>query len=519
MQSLLFPIMQMSRLLVLASWLLPGALRVVAEPAPYAFTPMASGHSVRNPLAGWRGKREIPQAGQAAPKVFTVDPGFESVKKWYVGWNELETCESDGVQHIREVMDALWQDLPARNETVIPRLVLVDARGSYVPADLPPFKSEKANWRESPWYTQPVVKARIQRLIARLGEVWDHDPRVACVEMGIQGKYAEHWGLAQMPEFAMWMSGQFTRAFQHKKVLFRSVGEPSWGQDTAVLKQISRDFPFGFYQDSFGFDKYKSELTAIAALDRSSRWKDAMMSGEIRTEGNPLMTTKAADNLRGRALTTLLDWTRIAHTSSMGWDHDFAIPAGSPGGEAMRAALGYHLVITRYQQPLRAEPGGMLDVSFSVKNTGSAPFYYPWPVQVALVDERTRQTVFAQTLPDDIRQWLPGTGWDSPTQAYRQAPPTCQVSARLKLPADLPVGAYLVTLAILNAEGGNLPAVRFEIQNYWAGGLHPMGRLGVGMRAATPVVDAASFFTLPIDPAVHYLVGKPVAAEALSLTK
>ena len=470
-------------------------------------------------MAGWRGRREVPIRGKSAPNVFTVDPGYESVKKWYIGWNEIETCESDGVQKIREVTDALWKDLPARNETVIPRLVLVDARGSYVPADLPAFKSEKANWRESAWYTDAVVKARIQRLIARLGEVWDNDPRVACVEMGIQGKYAEHWGLAQMPEFAVWMSEQFTQAFHHKKILFRNVGEPTWGQDTAVLKQISRDFPFGFYQDSFGFDKYESELAAIAALDHANRWKYAVMSGEIRTWCNPIMTTDGRDNLRGRALATLLDWTRVAHSSSMGWDHNFPNPAGSAGGEAMRGALGYHFVITQYQQPLRAEPGGLLDVSFSVKNTGSAPFYYPWPVQVALVDERTRQTVFAQTLPDDIRQWLPGSNWDSPTQAYRQPPPVSQVSARLKLPAGLPVGAYLLTLAILNPEGGNLPAVRFEIQNYWAGGLHPMGRLGVGMNAATPAVDPATFFTLAIDPAVHYLVGKPAAGKGLVLTK
>ena len=81
------------------------------------------------------------------------------------------------------------------------------------------------------------------------------------------------------------------------------------------------------------------------------------------------------------------------------------------------------------------------------------------------------------------------------------------------------MGAYLVTLAILNPEGGNLPAVRFEIQNYWAGGLHPMGRLGVGMNAATPAVDPATFFTLAIDPAVHYLIGRPAAADALGLAK
>jgi hypothetical protein len=419
-------------------------------------------------------------------------------------------------------MDTLWADLPANNETASPRIVLVDARGSYVPKDLPAFKSEKPNWRESAWYTDPVVKARIKRLISRLGQVWDNDPRVACVEMGIQGKYGEHWGLEKMPEFAIWMSEQFNQAFPNKKVLLRTVGAPSWGQDTTVLKKISRDFPFGFYQDSFGFESYCSELNAVAGLDHSNRWKYAMMSGEIRAEGNPIMTMKAVDNLRGRSLETLLDWTRTAHSSIIGWDHnlpDLEIPAGSPGGEAMRQALGYHFVITRYQQPLRVEPGGMLDLSFSVKNTGSAPFYYPWPVQVALVDERTRQTVFSQTLTEDIRQWLPGTVWDAKAKTYRQAAGTRDVTARLALPSSLPTGAYMITLAILNPDGGNLPGVRFEIQNYWSGGLHPMGRLGVGTDVRYPAADSATFFTDAIDPTVRYRVDKPAAAEARNLMK
>lgn len=511
--------MRRSRFPTLAAGLLLGLLPACDSPeprtnaAPYIFKPAALDHAVKNPMTGWRGKREIPKRGDPSPHIVTTDAGNESVKKWYIGWNEIETQGSDGVEKIREVMDVLWADLPARNETAIPRIVLVDARGSYIPKDLPAFKSEKPNWRESPWYTDPVVKARIARLIARLGQVWDKDPRVACVEMGIQGKYGEHWGLEKMPEFAVWMSEQFNQAFHHKKALLRTVGTPNWGQDTSVLKQISRDFPFGFYQDSFGLESYRSELEAIAVLDQSNRWKHAMMSGEIRAERNPIMTMNGGDNLRGRSLETLLDWTRIAHSSIIGWDHDLKIPAGSPGGEAMRQALGYHFVITRYQQVSRVEPGGMLDVSFSVKNTGSAPFYYPWPVQVALVDERTRQIVFSQTLAEDIREWLPGSGWDSKTKTYRQPAETREVTARLALPAGLPTGAYIVSLAILNPEGGNLPGVRFEIQNYWAGGLHPMGRVGVGVDVRSPVVDSATFFTEAIDPSVHYRVLKPTSVS------
>ena len=39
-------------------------------------------------------------------------------------------------------------------------------------------------------------------------------------------------------------------------------------------------------------------------------------------------------------------------------------------------------------------------------------------------------------------------------------------------------GEYILALAILDP-AGNVPAVRFAIKNYFKGGRHPMGKIGV----------------------------------------
>ena len=494
---------------------------IIAPPGPgYVFSPQPLGCSVKNPLTGWRGKRQTPLTDTPPGNVFTVDPGYETLKKWYLGWSEMETNASSGMDAITNFLNVLWTNLPGNNEMVVPRIVLIDAGGSYIPNDLPAIG---ATYYDSPWYTNASVQPRIQRLISRLGQAWNNDPRVAWVEMGVEGKYGEHWGLGNMVagygNFATWMYQQFTNAFTNKLVMVRYVGTEG---GMAPLTPLSQSFPFGFYQDSFAYSLYNSELAAIAALDNSNRWKYAVNAGEIRSQnGDPdLSPTDVNFDLSGTGLQTLLNWTRQAHTSHLGWDMDnLQIPTGSIGGEAIRSALGYHFLITGYQQSLRADPGGTLNLSFSVINTGSSPFYYRWPVKVALVDESTQVPVFSQILTNDIRQWLPGSNWNSNSAAYQTPPATNVISAAISIPTNMPTGAYIVSLAVLNPAGGNLPAVRFEIQNYWPGGMHPMGRLGVGTNINTPVVDAVSFYTNAIDASVHYTLNPPpVAPTRLNAT-
>jgi hypothetical protein len=59
-----------------------------------------------------------------------------------------------------------------------------------------------------------------------------------------------------------------------------------------------------------------------------------------------------------------------------------------------------------------------LTVSFSGRNTGSAPFYYDWPLVVSLLDESNNVVWSAEFDSVDIRTWMPGDKWEKSESMY-----------------------------------------------------------------------------------------------------
>jgi hypothetical protein len=53
-------------------------------------------------------------------------------------------------------------------------------------------------------------------------------------------------------------------------------------------------------------------------------------------------------------------------------------------------------------------------------------------------------------------------------------------------------GEYTLDLAILDPAGMK-PSLRFSTVNYFNGGRHPLGLIGVGRDMANPALNAASF--------------------------
>jgi hypothetical protein len=150
-------------------------------PPPDALTISSSGMAVvrpqeykpafRNPLAGMR-----PTPAQAK------NHPFASLGRQYIEWNLLENNATDTVDKIRQATDQLFGDLPGFNIKAIPRVYLIwpNPLAKYWPADLTPDD-----------YTSAAFRSRMDRLIARLGEAWNDDPRIAYIETGIIGYWGE----------------------------------------------------------------------------------------------------------------------------------------------------------------------------------------------------------------------------------------------------------------------------------------------------------------------------------------
>jgi hypothetical protein len=152
------------------------------------------------------------------------------------------------------------------------------------------------------------------------------------------------------------------------------------------------------------------------------------------------------------------------------------------------AAFKHKLVMRRYAN------------HFTVRNTRSSPMYYNWPVELSLLDPASKKPVFAAVFANvDLRTWLPGTNWQynagNPSVAgagYQTPAVPNTVRGTFTLPPSVHTGEYIVALAVLDPAGMK-PGLRFSIVNYFNGGRHPLGLIGVGRDVANPVLNAASF--------------------------
>lgn len=465
---------------ILAGWLVVSCAVAASPPRPVVVEPVELPTALRNPLKGLRG----------SPWRFNP---WTTLIKFYIPWNKLEDRESDTPQKIRDACNRIFKargpdkklhPIEQLNIKAIPRVYLDFATGKlYWPSDMTPGD-----------YSSPQFIARVRRLVARLGEVWDHDPRIAYVEMGLIGKWGEHHHPSVSPQMQKILGDAFTAAFHHKSVMVR-------------LPWDFTGYRFGIYWDSWD---HAQQARHAAGIEKLQHWPFAPIGGEtafnwgrvdIQPGRNPDEALSEPVHLR-----SILDSVRRLHGNHLGWISEYtqSNPAAAAGAEQLQRTLGYRFVIRSFTYPQRVEPGGELAVRFSVVNTGSSPLYVNWPVELSLLDPGTHRPIWrGKFTGTDTRTWQPGDQWQPTTQRYAVEPTAVEVSGSFALPRDLAPGRYIVALSI-NDPACDLPSVRFAIRNYFRGGRHPMGYIGVGVDPGDSALATTSFDDPAKDFSLHY---------------
>ncbi|MEC8189747.1 MAG: hypothetical protein VX033_01000, partial [Verrucomicrobiota bacterium] len=209
--------------------------------------------ALRNPMKGFR------------PATYrnNYNDEYATITRSYLKWNELENNVNDSIQKIKDVCDQKWADVEQYGIKVIPRVYLdwdEEPDNEYWPADMTTGD-----------YSSEQFKQRLVRLISRLGECWDDDPRVAWVQMGFIGRWGEHHNPHPTPEIQELMGDAFTQAFQNKKFLVRHANEFT-------------DYDVGVYWDSWAHIQQIDKTlhgAGIKALNNSTdRWKTHPIEGE-----------------------------------------------------------------------------------------------------------------------------------------------------------------------------------------------------------------------------------------------
>lgn len=408
-----------------------------------------------NPMKGFRPTRYIQDT--AFP-----DGEYVSIAKQYIKYTNLELSESDTVEKIKEWSNKEWEGIEKRNLKVIPRVVIVYPKG--------PDGGGDGYWpdgidHEDPvyrWLTDPF-KQRLRAFIAKLGEAWDNDPRVAAVEIGLWGKWGEHHisplqlpnkGGDRIPEdFQIAIGDAYTKAFHNKKLMVR-------------YPETFTEYDFGYIWDSFALPD--DENSGKLIIERQN-WKTQMISGEVAYDwGDQTQLKGSPDGTLSDSKSTdyVIDWIQRTHNSSLGWIAEYSSenPKIAANAARMQKAFGYRFVVSTAEYTKALMPGETLSLSFEVSNVGSAPFYYKWPVEVSLLDSE-RNPKWSGIVHVDIRKWYPGNNYT--------------VTDRFDMPEDLPEGTYILALSVLDPSG-NLPSLRFANTNYYNGGRTPLGCVGIG---------------------------------------
>ncbi len=450
------------------------------------------------------------QALRNPMKGFTAEIGHEwaTLTHSYIRWNELENNESDGMDRIMEVTNQKFAGGPENNVKFIPRVYLHwDAEHQkFWPEDM-----------EEDDYTSEQFQSRVVRLIERLGIAWNHDPRVAFIEMGIIGKWGEHHSPDPTPEMQTVLGDAFKKAFPDKKVSVRH----AWSEFLG--------YGFGEYWDSWGHyqqmwahghpiaemnSKSNLHLTNYIGGEAAYNWG----SWEIQPGKTP--TLSVSEPIHRDFLINSIRWL---HATQLRWisAYDQDDPVARAGAEQLQRVMGYRYRLDSVGFSQTIDRTG-LTVEFSVTNEGSAVFYYDWPVEVALLDPETREVVWRDFISDvDIRTWTPGSqwtppqwkeidiwpgkavvdGWSSDPIGWGNPPKSHTVAATFQ--PEVPNGEYVLTLAVVDPAGMK-PSLRFATSQYWNGGRHPIGLVGVGQQGTGQLPESFSFDDPALDQTLTY---------------
>lgn len=456
----------------------PGFLRlclatascVVASAVAHATTYTETSEAFRNPMKGFRPSRYITQGSFPSQE-------YATIYKDYMPYSSMEATASDTVQKIKDYCDSRWAGIESQNIKVIPRVVIYyPGTGEYwgdIPHDGTP----------SQWNTD-ALKSRLVAFIAKLGQAWDNDPRVAAVELGLWGKWGEHNiypdqinGSDRIPAaFQTALGDAATAAFHNKVVMVR-------------YPETFSGYNFGMIWDSFALPDDSAWATAMSSR---TTWQTKMISGEVAYDwGDQSHLGGSPDGTLGSTSNTdyVIGYIQSTHCSSLGWIAEYTAGNSTVAANAarMQKAFGYRYVVTNATVPTSVNAGGTLSLSFTVENRGSAPFYYAWPIEVSLLNPSTHAVVWSTTLSTDIRTWLPGNSYP--------------VNAAFTVPTSVPNGTYTLAVAVLDP-AGNKPSLRFANTNYYTGGRTPLAKVGIGQAAADQ--NLGTFNGLQADTTLSY---------------
>ncbi|WP_185970919.1 DUF4832 domain-containing protein [Alkalicoccobacillus porphyridii] len=266
----------------------------------------------------------------------------------------------------------------------------------------------------SPDYNDENLKLALLQFIEALGDRYDGDPRIGFIQAGLIGFWGE-WHTH--PQDGWTPAGSWDGGLVEEKDGRATDWMPSLANQEAIVQGFDTSFDqtkilvryptgynqnvnIGYHDDSFAFQTLPSSLGGedwhfvgrLQANQVMDKWKTEPIGGEMRPEiqlkmwdndppryiGEPIGGAQGEDYYKSLELTHA-SWLKIQEVFQTPLVGD-AVKRAQEGSRS----LGYeYFVPTAYVNAT----DGQLQAAINIQNTGVAPFYYDWDIEIAARDK------------------------------------------------------------------------------------------------------------------------------------
>ncbi len=333
-------------------------------------------------------------------------------------WQPMENLLNDIGSRRHQTVFRIWMEYPGHRDG-IPKF-LEDAGvkvTEWLNTNTAPFPPTKVR---TPDYEDPRLRAALETFIAELGRKYDGDPRIGYITAGLLGTWGE-WHtypkdeLMASKQVQVEVMDAFEKAFRKTPVLLRyPAGDSAWAHAPNHRRRL------GYHDDSFAWatlDTGRSEDSwfFVPALKAAgplalSKWKTSPIGGEIRPELWGQIFDEQPEHAMAQDFAECVRQTHVTWLMDTGMFQKKQSKSRIENAIKQVQKMGYEFHIASWET--KTSDTGEVTITVQVRNTGVAPFYHDWKVELVAIDRQellhaipVDWTVSGLLPDDDPRIW------------------------------------------------------------------------------------------------------------------
>ena len=413
-----------------------------------------------NPLRGL-----VPYSGDRRDQFpHSMEFNYLPLNKLMVGanqfdWSAMEELLNDVSSRGHQTVVRVWIEYPGKNG--IPAFLIDEGVKvtKWLNTNTDPFPRKNC-W--TPDYSDPRMRRALQRFIDAFGKKYDGDSRLGFITAGLLGTWGEWHTYPRTELFASKkvqseVMQAYVKAFKTTPVLLRYPAGPE-----SFAHAPNHRLRLGYHDDSFAWatlDTGKSEdswffMAAMKAAGATEKWKTSPIGGEIRPELWGEIFDAAPNHEKAQ------DFAKCVQQTHVTWLMDSGMFAKEQNRRRYDRAIeqvqkmGYEFHVSSADIK---RSDGKTQVAVHVRNTGVAPFYYGWNLELGVPEKskKTWRTDWKLTglLPGETRVWetelddVPSIGFvDTSCKSVVRRPATSLCQRRTKSERLVGSGAVAVSV-------------------------------------------------------------------------